>query len=509
MLTAMEHFDVLIVGAGLSGVGAGARLRMNCPGKSFAILEGREASGGTWDLFRYPGVRSDSDMYTLGYRFRPWNETKALADGSSILNYIRETARDYDLEKEIRFGHRVRRASWSSEDSMWTVEAETRPAGSVPETVANLPQRREATKESLSEIVQFTCKFLYLCTGYYDYDAGFTPEWSGFDEFAGTVVHPQKWPDDLDYANKKVIVIGSGATAVTLVPAMAETAAHVTMLQRSPTYVVSMAGEDKIANFLRRILPDKAAYALSRWKNIVRQAFFYSFAKKYPAAMRRLIDKGVRKELGELDPQGNFTPSYDPWAQRLCVVPDADLFNAMKDGRASVVTGNIESFNADGIRLANGEQLDADIIVTATGLVLKIMAGLTLVVDGETVDLATKITYKGMMFNGVPNLAQAFGYTNASWTLKCDLTSEYVCRILKYMDANGFESCSAVLNDPSIERIPVLDFNSTYIVRELDNLPSQGSKHPWRLHQNYFKDLSMLRYSRLDDGTLEFRRIGK
>jgi len=357
-----------------------------------------------------------------------------------------------------------------------------------------------------AEIKRFTCNFLYLCTGYYDYENGYTPVWADLDKYKGTLVHPQKWPEGLNYSNKKVVVIGSGATAVTLVPAMAETAEHVTMLQRSPTYIVSMAAEDKIANFFRQLLPNKAAYAVSRWKNIVRQAFFYKFSKKFPAAMKRLIAKGVRKELGELDPEEHFTPNYDPWDQRICVVPDADLFKSMTRGRASVVTGNIESFNENGVRLTNGDQLDADIIVTATGLKLKIMAGLTLVVDGEIVDLSTKMTYKGMMYNEVPNLAQAFGYTNASWTLKCDLTSEYVCRLLKYMGANGFASCTARLNDPSIERIPVLDFNSTYIVRELDKLPSQGSKHPWRLHQNYFKDLSMLRYSRLDDGTLVFAK---
>ncbi len=489
----MKHFDVLIIGAGLSGIGAGARLRMDCPGKTFAILEGRERSGGTWDLFRYPGVRSDSDMYTLGYRFRPWNDTKALADGQSILKYIRDTAKEYDLDKDIRYGNRLTRAEWSSTDSLWTVEAEvTRPEMSL------------APAET--DVKQFTCKFLYLCTGYYDYENGYTPDWADLDKYTGTVVHPQKWPEGLDHTGKKVVVIGSGATAVTLVPAMAETAEHVTMLQRSPTYIVSMAAEDKVANFLRKFLPYKAAYALSRWKNILRQSLFYSFAKKYPSATRRLIEKGVRKELGTLDPQDHFTPKYDPWDQRLCVVPDADLFKSLARGRASIVTGNIQSFNEQGIRLTNGDQIDADIVVTATGLKLKIMAGLTLSVDGTVVDLSTKVTYKGMMYNDVPNLAQAFGYTNASWTLKCDLTSEYVCRILTYMDANGFANCTARLNDPTVERIPVLDFNSTYIVRDLDKLPSQGSKHPWRLHQNYFKDLSMLRYRRLDDGTLVFAK---
>lgn len=482
----MEHFDVLIIGAGLSGIGAGAHLRTECPDKTFAILEGRERSGGTWDLFRYPGIRSDSDMFTLGYSFRPWKEQKAIADGPSILNYIRETAREYDLEKEIRYGHKVKRAEWSSNDSFWNVTVETSDGPT-----------------------QLTTKFIYLCTGYYKYESGFTPDWPGFDDYKGTIVHPQFWPEDLDYTGKDVLVIGSGATAVTLVPAMTDKAAHVTMLQRSPSYIVSMASQDKIANFFRRVFPAEAAYAVSRWKNIIRQAFFYETSKRYPAFMRRLIEKGVRKELGDQDLEHHFEPSYNPWDQRVCVVPDADLFEAMKAGKASVLTGNIETFTESGVRLTNGETLKADIVVTATGLNLKIMSGLDLVVDGETVNLSTKMAYKGMMYNDVPNLAQAFGYTNASWTLKCDLTSKYVCRLLKHMDKYGFDVCVARDNDPTVTRTPVLDFNSTYIVKVLDELPSQGSKHPWRLHQNYFKDLSMLRYARLDDGVMEFSRAGK
>ncbi len=350
----------------------------------------------------------------------------------------------------------------------------------------------------------FTCKFIYLCTGYYEYENGFTPDWPGFGDYKGTIIHPQFWREDLDYTGKNVLVIGSGATAVTLVPAMTDKAAHVTMLQRSPSYIVSMASQDKIANFFRRVFPAKAAYAVSRWKNIIRQAFFYETSKRYPAFMRRLIAKGVRKELGDQDLEHHFEPSYNPWDQRVCVVPDADLFEAMKAGKASVVTGNIETFTGSGVRLTNGEELNADIVVTATGLNLKIMSGLELIVDGAPVDLSTKMAYKGMMYNDVPNLAQAFGYTNASWTLKCDLTSKYVCRLLKHLDKHGFAVCVARDNDPSVERTPVLDFNSTYIVKVLDELPSQGSKHPWRLHQNYFKDLSMLRYARLDDGVMEF-----
>jgi len=487
----MEHFDVLIVGAGLSGIGAGAHLRMRCPGKSFVILEGREAMGGTWDLFRYPGVRSDSDMYTLGYRFRPWRDAKAIADGPAILEYIRETAAEFHLDKEIRYGHRVRRAEWSSAEARWTVDV-----------VRSFPQSRKDAEET----VHFTCNFLYLCTGYYDYEAGYTPEWPGFGKYKGTVIHPQKWPEDFDYSGENILVIGSGATAVTLVPAMAETARHVTMLQRSPTYVVSLPARDRIANFLRAALPAKAAYAISRWKNILWAMFFYALSRNRPETMKRIVAKGVTKELGEEYAEKHFKPKYNPWDQRLCLVPDSDLFTAIREGRASVVTGQIESFTENGICLTTGEQIDADIIVTATGLVLKIMAGLELVVDGETVDLSKKLAYKGMMYSDVPNLAQAFGYTNASWTLKCDLTAEYVCRLIKHMDRLGYVQCTPRLNDPTVKPEPVLDFTSGYVQRALHSLPSQGSKQPWRLHQNYIKDLALLRRGRLEDGTMEFKR---
>jgi monooxygenase len=499
----MQHFDVLIIGAGLSGIGAGAHLRMRCPQKTFAILEGRAATGGTWDLFRYPGVRSDSDMYTLGYSFRPWNDPKAIADGPAILSYIRETSAAYDLNEHIRFNHRVRRAEWSSEQSRWTVEAETQAVASVLRNFGDSPQGRE---DENPEVALFTCTFLYLCTGYYDYESGYTPEWPGFDKYKGIVVHPQKWPEDLDYAGKRVLVIGSGATAVTLVPAIAEKARHVTMLQRSPTYVVSMPAQDRMANALRSMLPAKAAYMIVRWKNVMRQMFFFTLARKRPEAMKRLIAKGVKNELGEEYLEKHFSPKYNPWDQRLCLVPDADLFRSIRDGGASVLTGEIAEFTETGVTHASGEQLDADIVVTATGLVLKIMAGLRLVFDGVPVDLSKKIAYKGMMYADVPNLAQAFGYTNASWTLKCDLTSEYVCRLLNYMDRHGYASCAPRITDPNIKPEPVLDFNSGYVLRALHELPSQGSKAPWRLHQNYVMDLSMLRYGRVDDGTMEFRR---
>jgi cation diffusion facilitator CzcD-associated flavoprotein CzcO len=461
---------------------------MECSQKSFVILEGREAMGGTWDLFRYPGVRSDSDMYTLGYRFRPWRDAKAIAEGPAILNYIRETAAEFGVDKTIRYGHRVRLVSWSSDDARWTVEAETGPEKTV---------------------VQFTCNFLYLCTGYYDYENGYTPEWPGVERFGGQIVHPQKWPKDLDYAGKRVVVIGSGATAVTLVPAMAEHAAHVTMLQRSPTYVVSRPAEDRVANWLRRHLSARTAYALTRWKNVLLGMFLYRLARKWPKMMKRLIAKGVRHQLGEDYDLRHFTPHYNPWDQRLCLVPDSDLFRAIRDGRASVVTDHIETFTENGLLLRSGERLDADIIVTATGLVLKLMSGLQLFTDGAPVDLSKTLVYKGMMFSDVPNLAFAIGYTNASWTLKCDLTAEYVCRLLNHMDRRGYDWCVPRRNDPSVREEPVIDFTSGYVRRALDSLPRQGSRKPWRLHQNYALDLLSLRRGAIEDGTLEFGRAGR
>lgn len=478
----MEHFDVIIVGAGLSGIGAACQLSMACPQKSFVILEGRDASGGTWDLFRYPGVRSDSDMYTLGYRFRPWRDAKAIADGPAILDYIRDTANEFGVDNKIRYGHRVRKASWLTDDAKWTIEAETK-----------------------GERTILSCNFLYLCTGYYDYENGYTPKWSNTQKFKGQIIHPQKWPEDLDYKDKRVVVIGSGATAVTLVPAIAEKAEHVTMLQRSPTYIMTLPAEDRVANFLRRVLPERLSYALTRWKNVFLQMFFYVLSRKRPQTMRRLIEKGVRTELGQEYDIAHFSPTYNPWDQRLCLVPDSDLFRVIRERRASIVTDQIETFTETGLLLKSGDQLDADIIVTATGLNLKLMAGQQLVVDGEPVDLSTTVAYKGMMYSDVPNAASAFGYTNASWTLKCDLTAEYVCRILNYMDAHGYRQCTPRLTDPSIKKERVLDFTSGYVQRALHTLPSQGSKTPWRLHQNYVKDLSMLRYGRVADGTMEFK----
>jgi cation diffusion facilitator CzcD-associated flavoprotein CzcO len=479
----VEHVDVIIVGAGLSGIGGACHLKMYCPTKSFVILEGRAAMGGTWDLFRYPGIRSDSDMHTLGYRFRPWRDARAIADGPAILSYIRETAAEYGVDKAIRYDHRVRHAAWSSDHARWTVDVET----------------------GDKSFVQLTCNFLYLCTGYYDYASGYTPEWPGVARFRGTIVHPQKWPEDLDYDGKRVVVIGSGATAITLVPAMARRAEHVTMLQRSPSYIVSRPAEDKVGNLFRRHLPDRLAYALTRWKNVFTGTFFYSLARNRPEIFKWMVARGVRKALAGKYDAKHFTPPYNPWDQRLCFAPDADLFDAIRAGRVSVVTDHIDTFTEDGLLLTSGEHLNADIIVTATGLVLRLFSGMQLVVDGAPVELPKTFVYKGMMFSDIPNLAFAVGYTNASWTLKCDLTAGYVCRLLNYMDQHDYDVCTPRVNDTDIEPEPVIDFNSGYVLRALNTLPRQGSKTPWRLHQNYMKDLRMMRYGRVDDGTMEFK----
>jgi monooxygenase len=481
-----EHVDVLIVGAGISGIAAAYYLQKRCPKKTYTILEGRDAIGGTWDLFRYPGVRSDSDMHTLGYSFRPWREEKAIAGGPSILKYIRETAAEYGIDQKIRFGHRVRCATWSSADATWTVEAETGPD---------------------QEIVSFTCNFLYMCGGYYDYAHGYTPDWPGVERFAGRIVHPQQWPDDLDYEGKRVVVIGSGATAVTLVPALAERAAHVTMLQRSPTYIVARPSEDAIANWLRGHLPASVAPGAARWKSVLFGMYFYSLARRKPAETKQAILKMTRAQLGpDYDIEKHFSPSYNPWDQRLCLVPDADLFTAIKSGRVSVVTDTIETFTETGIRLRSDEELAADIIVTATGLSMKLMSGARLVVDGKPVDVSKTMSYKGMMYSDIPNFATAMGYTNASWTLKCELTSAYVCRLLNHMARHGYTHCTPRRRDPSITEEPLLTFTSGYVQRALDTLPHQGSRRPWKLYQNYALDLLSLRFGRLEDGTMEFAR---
>jgi len=482
-----EHFDVLIVGAGLSGIGAGYHLKTKCPTKRFVILEGRGCIGGTWDLFRYPGVRSDSDMFTLGYSFKPWTEAKAIADGPRILNYVRETAAENGIDKNIRFHHRVKRASWSTKDARWSVEAE-RIAG-----------------EGATETVRFTCNFLFMCSGYYRYEEGYTPEFAGTNDFAGRIVHPQKWPEDLDYAGKRVVVIGSGATAVTLVPEMAKAAGHVTMLQRSPTYVVSRPAQDPLANKLRRNLPSRLAYHLIRWRNVMWGMYFFQLSRRQPAKVKKLILGGVRMALGsDYDVATHFTPRYNPWDQRLCLVPDGDLFRAIRQKRASVVTSEIDTFTKNGVRLKDGRELEADIIVTATGLVLQVLGGLQVEVDGRQVDFAKTLTYKGMMYADVPNLASAFGYTNASWTLKCDLTCEYVCRLINYMDRHDYRQCMPHNDDLTIAALPSLDFSSGYVQRSVAKMPKQGSKRPWRLYQNYALDIVSLRFGKIDDGVMQY-----
>ncbi len=475
-----EHFDVLVVGAGISGVAAGCHLKDKCPGKAFAILEARGAVGGTWDLFRYPGVRSDSDMYTLGYRFRPWPDAKTIADGSSILEYVRSTAREHGVDGAIRFHHRVVRAQWSSADARWTVEVERTDTG---------------------ETVVFTCGFLFGCTGYYRYDEGYKPRFEGTERFGGRIVHPQEWPEDLDYAGRRVVVIGSGATAVTLVPAMAREAAHVTMLQRSPSYVVSLPGEDPLARTLHRFLPRRLVYPIVRWKNVAMTMASFELSRRRPRVAKALIRKAVQRRLPRgYDVDTHFRPRYDPWDQRLCLVPDGDLFEAISAGRASVVTDRIETFTEKGLRLASGAELEADVIVTATGLNLLPVGGIALTVDGRDVELPEKITYKGMMLEGVPNMAFAVGYTNASWTLKCELTCEYVCRLLNHMDAHGQRICLPRNRDPSVVPEPLIDFSSGYVVRSIAKFPKQGSRIPWRLYQNYPRDILMLRHGPVGDG---------
>ena len=479
-----QHVDVLLVGAGISGIGAARFLQERCPDLSYLILESRDSVGGTWDLFRYPGIRSDSDMYTLGFAFKPWLEAKAIADGPSILRYVEETARENRIDRYIRFRHHVVSAAWSSADARWSVEAKRRDTG---------------------ETVRFTCGWLHMCSGYYDYAEGYRPDFAGLADFRGMVVHPQFWPEDLDYKGKRVVVIGSGATAVTLVPAMAEQAAHVVMLQRSPTWIVSRPSEDRIANWLRRHLPQMLAYQLVRWKNVFMQQFFFRMARNRPEKVGRKLLDMVREELPDYDVGTHFTPRYNPWQQRLCLVPDSDLFEAIRRGRASVVTGEIERFTEGGIALKSGETLEADIVVTATGLKLQVLSDVAVTVDGQRQDFSKAMTYKGMMFSDVPNLSYSFGYTNASWTLKADLTAGYLCRLLNHMKAKG---CAIALprRDPEVEAIPFVDFTSGYFERARHLLPHQGATKPWRLNQNYARDMAALKFGKIEDGVMEFSR---
>ena len=479
----MEHVDVIIVGAGLSGIGAACHLKRECPGRSFTILEARDAIGGTWDLFRYPGVRSDSDMHTLGYDFKPWTDAKAIADGPAILEYVRETARENGLMQRIRFGHRVRSARWVSDEARWTVTVDRVGHGRV-EIVGN---------------------FLYLCSGYYDYEGGHTPGFDGQENFGGEIVHPQFWPETLDHAGKRVVIIGSGATAMTLAPAMAETGARVTMVQRSPTYVISRPDMDKVANSLRKWLPDRLAYAITRWKNVALQGMFYRQTRVRPAKVRSQLLGLVRRHLGpDYDVATHFTPRYDPWDQRLCLIPNADLFRAIKSGALEVVTDQIDRFTEHGIKLASGRELPADVVVTATGLKLAVMGGVTFTVDGKRVNFPDTTVYKGMMYSDVPNLVQTFGYINASWTLRADLTARYVCRLLNRMAERGVRQCTPRLReeDREMPRRPWIDdFSSGYMQRSMHLFPRQGDRHPWRHAQDYAVDKKLTR-APIEDGVL-------
>ena len=477
-----NHFDVVIVGAGLSGIGAACYVQQHCPGKSFTLLEARENLGGTWDLFRYPGVRSDSDMQTLGFSFKPWTSDKSIADGSDILTYIQETAAEFDVERHIKYHHKLVSAKWDSGEAKWGLEVET--------------------KDGLT---RYTCAFLYMCSGYYDYDEGYTPQWQNVETFQGRVIHPQAWSEDISVKGQNVVVIGSGATAITLVPELAKEAAHVTMLQRSPTYIASMPAEDIWAKRLHRTLPHTVAHQLTRWKNLLYSMYVFKMARWQPAMVKREMVKEVQKELGsDYDVETHFTPRYNPWDQRLCLAPNGDFFEAIKSGQASVVTDEIDAFTETGLRLNSGEQLEADIIVTATGLKLKLVGGVELFVDGTPVEMSERLAYKGAMYSGVPNFATAMGYTNASWTLKCELISGFVCRLLAYMDENGYAVCTPQRPGAPVQERPAIDLSSGYIRRSVHLLPRQGEAKPWVIHQNYFQDIAAFRYGRLEDGALRF-----
>ncbi len=484
-----EYVDVIVVGAGISGIGAGYHLQTMAPTKTYAILEGRDDIGGTWDLFRYPGVRSDSDMHTLGYRFKPWTDAKSIADGPSIMAYLRDTIREFGIDKQIRFGTLVTKATWDSGSARWTVHTRNKKTGA------------DST---------MTCNYLFMCSGYYSYKKGHLPDFPGYSRFRGTLVHPQEWPEQLDYAGKKVVVIGSGATAVTIVPAMAQSAAHVVMLQRSPTYMASRPDKDAIANGLRKVLPGRVAYAVTRWKNTKLQQFFYKRTRTHPDKVKKLILDGVRKELPGVDIDTHFTPSYNPWDQRMCLVPNSDFFQAIRRGKASVVTDHIETFTETGIQLKSGQHLDADIIVTATGLELVTLGEMDFEVDGVPVDFAKTWTYKGFAYSDIPNLASTFGYINASWTLRADLTSEYVCRLLNHMDKTGTDACVPRMRaeDLTMPERPWIDnFSAGYMQRVMHRFPRQGDREPWINPQDYGRDKKMFRHAPIDDGVMTFTSV--
>ncbi len=480
-----EHLDVLIVGAGISGISAAWHLQDRCPSKSYAILERRDDLGGTWDLFRYPGIRSDSDMFTLGFRFKPWHSARSIADGASIKAYITEAAAENGIDRHIRYRHRVLAAEWSDADNRWTV------------TVDSDGQQRE-----------ITCSFLIACSGYYNYDEGYSPKFEGSEDFEGTIIHPQHWPEDLDYAGKKIVVIGSGATAVTLIPALVNSGAgEVTMLQRSPTYVGSLPGVDPLAERANRLLPDRIAHVVNRWKAIIFTTAQYQLSRRFPNYMRKTLMNMARRRLPEgYDVEKHFGPSYNVWDQRLCLAPDGDLFRTIRHGEAEVITDTIDRFTKTGIKLTSGDELQADIIITATGLNLQLFGGAKIRRNGMPVELNDTMAYMGMMLTDIPNMAFTIGYTNASWTLKADLVSEFVCRVLNYMDSQGFETVVPQHPGDSVDERPLMDFTPGYVLRALDYLPKAGSVMPWRLKQNYLLDLPLIRRGRVDDEALHFAK---
>jgi len=478
-----EYQDIIIVGAGLSGIGAACHISKNCPNKSLAILESRESMGGTWDFFRYPGIRSDSDMFTLGYNFKPWRGDDAIADGPSILNYIKEAANEHSLEEKIRYQHKVTSMSWCSKSAKWTLQLMVD-----------------------GEACTMSCSFLLSCTGYYNYDKGFTPNFKGKDDFKGQFIHPQQWPEDLDYSDKKIVVIGSGATSVTLVPELAKKSKHVTMLQRSPTYVATVPKQEKTAIKLRKILPEKWVYRIIRARKVTFTLMLYKFCRAFPGLSRKLFTTMAKKQLGKDFDLKHFSPSYAPWDERLCAVPDGDLFKTLRNGGAQIVTDTIDTITANGIKLNSGDVLEADIIVSATGLDLKMMGGIDIEVDGAPFIISDSMVYRGVLVENLPNVGLIFGYTNASWTLKSDLTSEFVCRIINHLDKTHTQQCRAVNSDKRIGTIPFIDMNSGYIHRAANKMPQQGNKIPWRLYQNYLKDMFMLRLGSVKDGVLKFEK---
>ncbi|MFY9476449.1 MAG: NAD(P)/FAD-dependent oxidoreductase [Aquabacterium sp.] len=479
-----EQFDVLIVGAGLSGIGAARHLQSHCPEKSYAILEGRDTSGGTWDLFRYPGIRSDSDMYTLGYNFKPWTEPQVIADGDRIRNYIRETARDNGIESKIRYGHKVVSADWHSETATWTVTVQLKSG----------------------ETKQLSCNWLMMCSGYYNYEQGFTPEFKGREDFTGQVIHPQFWPENLDYSGKRVVVIGSGATAITLIPSMTDKAKHVTMLQRTPSYVISVPQFDPMVRLLLKFLPEMTVYKISRARNNFITQWIFKLSRKYPNFMRKVLLKQVQVQVGKDFDMKHFTPPYNPWDQRLCAVPNGDMFKVLRKKKASVVTDHIDRFTDKGILLKSGQTLEADIIVTATGLNLRLFGGMTMSVDGKAIEMNQHISYKGLMFSDIPNFSNALGYTNASWTLKADLIAEYVCRLLKHMDKTGTRIAVPERKDPNIKTGPLLEMSSNYVTRAESYMPKGADRAPWKLYQNYALDTEQLHNGKLEDGVMAFRK---